>query len=139
MNMKKKKKMLMIMIEWLMAGSIFEQDRSFIEFKVKEAEKKCFLEDLPKDTLLVVHYEMSGSDVLGTRISVEYNELHRLGEGAPEMLTVTELDRAGKFVFTSSAAGEHRLCIGSNASRWHNGGTELGFKYLASIGAQGTD
>ncbi|KAH8671390.1 emp24/gp25L/p24 family/GOLD [Xylariales sp. PMI_506] len=99
---------------------------------------KCFFEDLPKDTLVVGHYEAqewddntqswSKHDGLNIYISVEevFDNDHRV--------VSQRGSSSGRFTFNAAGAGEHRMCFtpSSNSGRqgWlsvhhPNGGIKL--------------
>ncbi|KAF2786067.1 hypothetical protein K505DRAFT_190992, partial [Melanomma pulvis-pyrius CBS 109.77] len=86
-----------------------------LHFFIDGAVQKCFFEELPKDTLVVGHYDakvwddaaknyISKPDV-GVFITVEetFDNHHRVvaqrGSGT------------GKFTFSAADSGEHRLCV----------------------------
>ncbi|KAF2273250.1 uncharacterized protein EI97DRAFT_436303 [Westerdykella ornata] len=86
-----------------------------LHFFMDGATQKCFFEELPKDTLVVGHYDalewddhtqtyQSKPDV-GVFITVEetFDNYHRVvaQRGANK----------GKFTFTAADSGEHRLCF----------------------------
>ena len=78
---------------------------------------KCFLEELPNDTVVVGHYMAEEWDTelqrfvvkddLGILISVkEVRDDH--------IVTSTRGPPEGKFAFTSHEAGDHRICLTAN-------------------------
>jgi len=86
-------------------------------FYLQAGETRCFLEELPQDTIVVGHYKAEEytvqdnkwiiNDRLGIQITVDETETEERvvnTRGAPE----------GKFVFTSHSAGDHSICLRSN-------------------------
>merc|ERR1712093_537100 len=93
------------------------QQASALYFYLQAGAQKCFIEELPRDTIVVGHYkaeerqESSKSwflnDQLGIQIvvaEVESGEKVVNTRGLPE----------GKFTFTSHEAGDHTICLQSN-------------------------
>jgi len=82
---------------------------------MKGNEPKCFFEELPKDTLVVGHYEVQqwneGSrsyvtdNQLGLLITVEevFDNMHQIASQRGDV--------NGKFTFTAGDSGEHRMCF----------------------------
>ncbi|KJX98577.1 transmembrane emp24 domain-containing protein 9 [Zymoseptoria brevis] len=88
-------------------------------FYLHAGEEKCFIEELPKDTLVVGHYK-------GLQWNANQDAYTSNPEGLPTMgmhIRVEEVfDRdhqvisqtgssTGKFTFTAADAGEHRICL----------------------------
>ncbi|KAI9141217.1 emp24/gp25L/p24 family/GOLD-domain-containing protein [Paraphysoderma sedebokerense] len=90
-------------------------------FYLDGPEQKCFLEQLPKDTVLLGTYrseEWSESaqqylenTMIGIQIVVdEFESKHRIvnQRGAS----------SGRFTFTSTISGEHKICLSTNSTGW---------------------
>ncbi|KAH7125418.1 emp24/gp25L/p24 family/GOLD-domain-containing protein [Dendryphion nanum] len=86
-----------------------------LHFFIDGAVAKCFFEELPKDTMVVGHYEaqiwddhtksyQSNADV-GVFITVEetFDNNHRI--------VAQRGHSKGKFTFSAADSGEHRLCF----------------------------
>ncbi|GAA5837876.1 hypothetical protein JCM3766R1_001504 [Sporobolomyces carnicolor] len=86
-------------------------------FYLNAGENRCFLEELPKDTIVVGHYKAEEwqetsknwivNDQLGIQIvvsEVDTGDKVVNTRGLPE----------GKFTFTSHEAGDHTICLRSN-------------------------
>ncbi|GAA5849506.1 hypothetical protein JCM8547_000478 [Rhodosporidiobolus lusitaniae] len=96
---------------------VFGQSVHALYFYLGAGESRCFLEELPKDTIVVGHYKAEEwsepnkrwgmNDQLGVQIivaEVESGEKVVNTRGLPE----------GKFTFTSHEAGDHSICLRSN-------------------------
>jgi len=90
-------------------------------FEMTEKETKCFIEELPNDTILHGKYttqlKEKDSDVYqktapGMGMHVEVKD--------PEKKVVLARDYGseGRFTFTSHMPGEHTICIHSNSTKW---------------------
>merc|ERR1711907_894704 len=75
------------------------QSVAITSFFLKEGAKKCFIEDIPKDTLV---------DATGP---------------SKEVLVQRSSGPKGRVAFTSKTAGEHEVCFATNSTRWFGVGT----------------
>uniref|UniRef100_A0A7S1G8D0 GOLD domain-containing protein n=1 Tax=Bicosoecida sp. CB-2014 TaxID=1486930 RepID=A0A7S1G8D0_9STRA len=73
-------------------------------FKLKDGTSRCFIEEVPSDTLVVAEYK--SPDTTESR-SVEASVKSPSGA---EVITRV-LDAEGRFAFTSDEAGEHIVCF----------------------------
>ncbi|KAK8846648.1 hypothetical protein IAR55_005735 [Kwoniella newhampshirensis] len=88
-----------------------------LHFYFESNEKKCFLEELPSDTIVEGHYkaylwneganEWKMDDEMGIHVSVE-----ELSSGHTVVNTRGPPD--GRFTFTSHEPGDHNICLHSN-------------------------
>ncbi|KAK9475274.1 emp24/gp25L/p24 family/GOLD-domain-containing protein, partial [Dipodascopsis tothii] len=88
---------------------------SALYFYLEGSERKCFLEELPKDTLVVGVYNAEEfnpdsntfrpSAAMGVHITVEeiFDNNHRVVSQRGES--------SGKFTFTAADPGDHRICL----------------------------
>ncbi|XP_002166862.1 transmembrane emp24 domain-containing protein 9 isoform X1 [Hydra vulgaris] len=90
-------------------------------FHMGETEKKCFIEEIPDETMITGKYRTqlyddSMNDYLpaspGIGMHVEVTD--------PEKKVVLSKFYAseGRFTFTSHTPGEHHICLYTNSSRW---------------------
>jgi len=102
-----------------------------VTFYLNEGTKKCFIEDLPKDTLVVAAYRAADIDsakwapdgvsrrglteVIGIKV-------HCTGP-TQEVVAQRVTGEVGKVAFTSKHAGEHEICFQSNSTRWFGSGS----------------
>lgn len=95
-------------------------------FNVVEGVRKCFIEEVPEDVL-----------VLGKYTSPDYSRLSlNTATGLPdpsnwsgiratvtdprnEVLLVHDTTKEGRFGFTSIVGGEHIVCLATNTSSWY--------------------
>ncbi|KAL8286380.1 hypothetical protein RQP46_004397 [Phenoliferia psychrophenolica] len=90
---------------------------SALYFYLEAGANKCFLEELPKDTIVVGHYKAEEwqeatksyiiNDQLGIQIVVQEVE-------SGDKVVNTRGMPKGKFTFTSHEAGDHTICLRSN-------------------------
>ncbi|CAI9739069.1 emp24 domain-containing eca-like isoform X1 [Octopus vulgaris] len=94
-------------------------------FHIKETEKKCFIEELPDETMVVGKYKV---EIFDKNVNKYVPTVHGLGIHVevkdPEDKVVLSRTYAaeGRFTFTSHLAGEHLVCLHSNSSAWFSSG-----------------
>jgi len=97
---------------------------SALYFHIGETEKKCFIEEIPDDTMVVGSYKVE-SDTAGDGNYVSHPDIGMIvnvedddGELVMNRMYASE----GRFTFTSHTAGEHQICLHSNSTAWFGGG-----------------
>jgi len=94
-------------------------------FHIGETEKKCFIEEIPDETMVVGNYkvqayEANNKEYLPASSSIGMH----VDIVDPDKKVVLSRTYAaeGRFTFTSHSAGEHVICLNSNSSAWFNAG-----------------
>ncbi|KAI5844118.1 emp24/gp25L/p24 family/GOLD-domain-containing protein [Tricharina praecox] len=99
----------------VLAASLVVKQASALYFYIDGTSPKCFFEDLPKDTLVVGQYKAeewsqqtntySDNNQLALLITVDetFDNDHRVVN--------QKGSNKGRFTFTASSAGEHRICF----------------------------
>ncbi|KAK0467334.1 uncharacterized protein EV420DRAFT_1626607 [Desarmillaria tabescens] len=92
-----------------------------LHFYLDANEKRCFIEELPTDTVVEGHYralEWSepqqtyiNDDKLGIHVDVEEVE-------SGDSVVRTKGPSEGRFTFTSHDAGDHSICLSTNYTSW---------------------
>ncbi|KAJ7370365.1 Transmembrane emp24 domain-containing protein 4 [Desmophyllum pertusum] len=90
-------------------------------FHMGETEKKCFIEEIPDETMVIGKYKtqlfdehtgqfLPSSPGIGMHVEVK----------DPNMKVILSKYYAseGRFTFTSHSPGEHLICLHSNSTRW---------------------
>lgn len=94
---------------------------SALYFEMGEKEKKCFIEEVPDDTMVTGKYRAQLYDSNtntyvdsppGMGMFVEINDPDK------EVVLSKAYGSTGKFTFKSHAPGEHSICIHSNSTKW---------------------
>jgi hypothetical protein len=93
---------------------------------VQEGGKKCFLEDVPKDTLVLVKYTSSqryaGDD---QRDGEQKGWIVTVDGPSNEFIARRELGNEGRYAFTAQVGGEHKICLQTNTGKWFSQGAEF--------------
>ncbi|KAF7971302.1 hypothetical protein HWV62_21464 [Athelia sp. TMB] len=92
-----------------------------LHFYLDANEKRCFIEELPTDTVVEGHYkalewsEARQEYVLESELGilVEVEEVH-----SGHTVVKTKGPAEGRFTFTSHEAGDHSLCLSTNYTSW---------------------
>jgi len=93
-------------------------------FDILEGERKCFIEEIPDDTLIVGKYKVQLFDPNsgafapsspGVGMHVEVRDPN------DKQILSKVYSSEGSFSFTSHAPGEHVICLYSNTTHWFAG------------------
>jgi len=110
-------------------------------FHLSEGERKCFIEEVPADTMVTTHYKIELYDsrsggfappTLGIGMHVEVKD-----PDDKEILSRV-YSAEGKFPFTSHTPGEHVICLYSNTSQWFSG-SQLRVHFDIQVGEHAVD
>ncbi|KAG2364112.1 emp24/gp25L/p24 family/GOLD-domain-containing protein [Suillus spraguei] len=92
-----------------------------LHFYLDANEKRCFVEELPSDTVVEGHYralewadstqQYALNEELGIIVEVEEMDTSHL-------VTKTRGPPDGRFTFTSHESGDHSICISTNYTSW---------------------
>uniref|UniRef100_A0A1I7UJN8 phenylalanine--tRNA ligase n=1 Tax=Caenorhabditis tropicalis TaxID=1561998 RepID=A0A1I7UJN8_9PELO len=92
-------------------------------FHIAETEKKCFIEEIPDETMVTGNYKVQLYDP-NTKGYGDYPNIgmHVEVKDPEDKVILSKLYTAeGRFTFTSNTPGEHVICIYSNSTAWFNG------------------
>lgn len=90
-------------------------------FHIGETEKKCFIEEIPDETMVIGNYKtqlydkksnnfMPSSPGIGMHVEIK---------GPDDDIILSKMySSEGRFTFTSHTPGEHLICIYSNSTSW---------------------
>jgi p24 family protein alpha len=92
-----------------------------LHFYLDANEKRCFIEELPSDTVVEGTYkamewseakqEYAINEELGINVQVE-----EVADG--DIVVRSKGPADGRFTFTSHAAGDHSMCLSTNYTSW---------------------
>ncbi|KAI1730093.1 hypothetical protein Ddc_02772 [Ditylenchus destructor] len=92
-------------------------------FHIAETEKKCFIEEIPDETMVIGRYKVQLYDP-NTKGYGDYPNIgmHVEAKDPEEKVILSKLYTSeGMFTFTSHTPGEHLICLYSNSTAWFNG------------------
>nr|CAH8827596.1 unnamed protein product [Trichobilharzia regenti] len=93
-------------------------------FHMKETEERCFLEDVPEDTLVAGNYKLLAAKGKHFERSKDLGVKVRVTDPNDEVLLDRVYSSEGRFVFTAHRPGEYKMCISSDSNAWF-GGSQL--------------
>lgn len=114
-------------------------------FYVVEGGRKCFIEEVPEDVLVVGRYTshdhsklnltpqgvVDGKNFAAIRATVT--------DPRNELLLTHDLAADGKFGFTSVVGGEHLICLATNTSSWYGQARSFKLSLQLDIGDAAQD
>ncbi|KAG9223784.1 hypothetical protein CCMSSC00406_0004875 [Pleurotus cornucopiae] len=92
-----------------------------LHFYLDANERRCFIEELPTDTVVEGHYRaLEWSE--GPQVYVENPELGIIVQvdetDSAHTVVRTRGPHDGRFTFTSHIAGDHSICLSTNYTSW---------------------
>ncbi|XP_075223004.1 transmembrane p24 trafficking protein eclair [Lycorma delicatula] len=114
---------------------------SGLYFHIGETERKCFIEEIPGETTVLVNYKvevhdprsggfMPSSPGIGMHVEVK--------DPDSKVILSRVYSFEGRISFTSHIPGEHVLCLYSNSTKWI-GGTQLRVHLDIQVGEHAID
>ncbi|KAK2716382.1 transmembrane emp24 domain-containing protein eca-like [Artemia franciscana] len=93
-------------------------------FHIAETERKCFIEEIPDETMVIGIYKvqlydprtrgfMPSSPGIGMHVEVK--------DPDDKVILSKVYSSEGRFTFTSHTPGEHVICLYSNSTKWFSG------------------
>lgn len=89
-------------------------------FELPGGSTKCFLEEVPKDTLMMGKFrleDMNPPQVYGGQ-PITLGVYVKVTDPNNEVILEKTYPYEQKFALTSQVGGEHTLCFSTNSSRW---------------------
>ncbi|KAG9509539.1 Transmembrane emp24 domain-containing protein eca, partial [Fragariocoptes setiger] len=110
-------------------------------FHIGETEKRCFIEEIPDETLLIINYKLQLHDPVtgGFMQTAPGLAMHVDIRDPEDKVILTKVYQAeGKVALTSHKPGEHVICINSNSTKWFAGG-QLRVHFDIRVGEHAVD
>ena len=94
-------------------------------FHIGEGETKCFIEEVPDETMIEGKYRTQGQNPDGTyaESSPGFGIHVEITDPNEDLIMAKDYEAEGRFVFTAHEPGEHTICLHTNSSRWFSGRT----------------
>uniref|UniRef100_A0A4W6G4M8 Transmembrane p24 trafficking protein 9 n=1 Tax=Lates calcarifer TaxID=8187 RepID=A0A4W6G4M8_LATCA len=101
--------------------NVFSTFVSSLYFHIGETEKKCFIEEIPDETMIIGNYRtqlydkqreeyLPATQGLGMFVEVK--------DPDDKVILSRQYGSEGRFTFTSHTPGEHQICLHSNSSKF---------------------
>ncbi|KAM3957092.1 transmembrane p24 trafficking protein eclair [Aphomia sociella] len=97
---------------------------SALYFHIAEGERKCFIEEIPDDTTVIVNYKVQLYDPRsgGFMPSTPGIGMHVEIRDPNDRIVLSRVySSEGMISFTSTIPGEHVICMYSNSTSWFSG------------------
>ena len=97
---------------------------SALYFHISETERKCFIEEIPDETLVIGKYKVELFDEKTNNYlpSTPGIGMHVEVKDPEDKIVLSKLYTSeGRFTFTSHMPGEHVICLYSNSTAWFGG------------------
>ncbi|CAF0722140.1 unnamed protein product [Rotaria sordida] len=110
-------------------------------FHIRETDRKCFIEEIPDQTLVIGKYKVELFDPQSNTYlpSTPGIGMHVEVKDPDEKIVLSKLYTSeGRFTFTSHIPGEHVICLYSNSTAWF-GGQQLRVHLDIDIGEHAVD
>ncbi|CDH49333.1 endosomal cargo receptor [Lichtheimia corymbifera JMRC:FSU:9682] len=105
----------------MVAILLMAQVSDALYFYLEGSEKKCFLEELPQETLVTGIYKAEQFSAVQNQwiVNPEVKIQITVEEVAQEHILVNRQDQpSGRFMFTSVDAGDHSICLSVASTSW---------------------
>lgn len=110
-----------------------------IYFHVQQGQPRCFIEELPGQTLVVATYKNPDFKPYGTPGFSGTGVLIRVMDPAGMQLLARDADTEGRVSFTATLGGEYQVCFSTNSTRWQGGPQKFRIDLKLDVGEEGLD
>jgi len=110
-------------------------------FHIGETERKCFIEEIPDDTMVTGNYKVQLYDPRTNGFAPSSPEIgmHVEVRDPDDKIILSKVySSEGKVTFTSHSPGEHVICLYSNSTKWFSG-TQLRVHLDIQVGEHAID
>ena len=93
-------------------------------FHIGETERKCFIEEIPDETMVTGNYKVQLYDPRTNGFAASSPEIGmhvEIRDPDDKIILSKVYSSEGKFTFTSHMPGEHVICLYSNSTKWFSG------------------
>merc|ERR1712228_94666 len=110
-------------------------------FHIGETERKCFIEEIPDETMVTGNYKVQLYDPRTNGFAPSSPEIGmhvEIRDPDDKIILSKVYSSEGKFTFTSHMPGEHVICLYSNSTKWFSG-TQLRVHLDIQVGEHAID
>jgi len=114
---------------------------SSLYFHIAETERKCFIEEIPEETMVVGNYKLQLYDPRTNGFAPSSPEIGmhvEVRDPDDKIIMSKAYSSEGRFTFTSHAPGEHVICLYTNSTKWFSG-TQLRVHLDIQVGEHAID
>lgn len=116
---------LLAAVAVVLLAAVLPPGASGLYFHIQEAETKCFIEEVPDETMIVGKYKTQAQNPDGSYMqsSPGFGIHVEVTDPNDDLIMSKDYEAEGRFVFTSHEPGEHTICMHTNSTRWFGGRT----------------
>ena len=110
-------------------------------FHIGETERKCFIEEIPDETMVIGNYKVQLYDprTNGFAPSSQGIGMHvEIRDPDDKIILSKVYSSEGRWTFTSHTPGEHVICLYTNSTKWFSG-TQLRVHLDIQVGEHAID
>jgi len=110
-------------------------------FHIAETERKCFIEEIPEETMVQGNYKLQLYDPRTNGFAPSSPEIGmhvEIRDPEDKIIMSKVYSSEGKWTFTSHTPGEHVICLYTNSTKWFSG-TQLRVHLDISVGEHAID
>jgi len=93
-------------------------------FHIAETERKCFIEEIPDETMVIGNYRLQLYDPRTNGFAPSSPEIGmhvEIRDPEDKIILSKVYSSEGRWTFTSHTPGEHVICLYTNSSKWFSG------------------
>lgn len=131
----------MSVMDWVVLFVVLVSPASSIYFHMWETDLKCFIEEVPDETMISGKYKVELYDDKTEQFIQKQNIGMHVDIKDPDnkVLLSKYYTNEGQFVFTTHTPGEHKICLSPNSTRWFSGGSRLRVHLNIDVGEGAND
>jgi len=110
-------------------------------FHIAETERKCFIEEIPDETMVIGNYKLQLYDPRTNGFAPSSPEIGmhvEIRDPEDKIILSKVYSSEGRWTFTSHTPGEHVICLYTNSSKWFSG-TQLRVHLDIQVGEHAID
>merc|ERR1712126_310323 len=110
-------------------------------FHIAETERKCFIEEIPDETMVIGNYKLQLYDPRTNGFAPSSPEIGmhvEIRDPEDKIILSKVYSSEGRWTFTSHTPGEHVICLYSNSTKWFSG-TQLRVHLDIQVGEHAID
>jgi len=123
----------------LLTLAIIANVANSLYFELNGGQTKCFLEEHPKDTMLLGKYVLEDLNPPNGQVNTQLALTVRVSDPEKRELLSKTMGASGRFAFTTQMGGEHKVCFSTNTSKWFGPSVKTRLHLDIEAGASAND
>ncbi|GAM29046.1 hypothetical protein SAMD00019534_122220, partial [Acytostelium subglobosum LB1] len=131
--------MMMAIKYSLMVIALFVLSSNALYFELNGGQTKCFLEENPKDTLLVGNYVLEDLNPQNGMPNSQLALTIKITDPENHEVMNKHMGASGRFAFQTLMGGEYKVCVSTNSSKWFGPSIKTRLHFDILVGANAND